>query len=252
MKKRLNIWFVLFAIVLMTLSACGGGDNGPTALPEVTSQDYDWAVQFIWDMDLAEKTSTYSISVYNLTADFTYNPSDVYGIDVGEHQTNLWHDETNHYEGTINLDPGREYHVNFTKNGEIISSSKIRMPYKATVAFPLTFFPSLSATMNWSMQHNNSYQIAEAYSINQDTEQYDYYMKILSPSARTFTFPANAVESMNPSSYYVLYLTQENFSKNGRVAFSSYFSTAWAYPGSKHVLSREEQIRISRARLNLL
>jgi hypothetical protein len=231
---------------LFMLSACGDDkDDTPTGIPDITAGNYDWDIYFVTGAHEEAKAEEYAIF-----ASYLGNPNDIaqadaYTMEIGSETHELWGFMGSFYSN-VSLNPGQEYNVKFKKNNSVLSSTTIRMPYKTTTVFPANYLPTAAATMEWTMQASNDYQFAGVDANDPYNDEEDEYYVVLNNSARSVTIPANAVENYGSDADYSMYLTQMNFKKNGRYAFSSFSVDFNDYDYVPAKFDRAEQLHLAR------
>lgn len=102
-------------------------------------------------------------------------------------------------------------------------SITVQIPYATSyTTFPENYYPSENAKVDWSLDVNNHNQIAYAFSEFWDDEDWDNdqvseWYKEISPSNRSFVFPANIVTNFGNNTFYELGIIQFNFNKSERI-----------------------------------
>ena len=234
MKKLSLIPLLILISAFLLFSGCGKDDNDAiTGIPEVTPEDYDWNINIL-DSTFFHSDSEFLVLAHWLHENSAITADDVFTIDVDG--------ETHELEGSlflghwsfaawVEMTPDAQYDLIFKKNGNTVAAKSLRLPHRADVTFPANFDPNEAASLNWQMAGDNEYQIASLTANHFETEEDERY-EAISTSARSFTFPANAVENFGPGTEYYLRLMQMNFEKSGRVAFIGVSWGSWNY-GSK-------------------
>lgn len=239
--KKLTIMLLLVLVsVFLLVGGCGkdnddDGDNGISGIPDITPANYDWYVYFLDYSTFDFRSNEYLIWAEWLGNSSAITEEDVFTLDInGEthgFQGGYYFGEWS-FNAMAELEPGTQYNLVFKKNGNTVASQTMRMPYQAEVSFPATFDPTKTASMTWEMAGNNKYQVVSLYSESYDDD--DDWDKSIAVSARSFTFPANAVESYGPDTEYGMMLAQMNFEKTGRIAFSSISFASEEYGSGAH------------------
>lgn len=245
MKTYLPILLIMALVGLLILSACNKDkDNNPTGIPDISPANYDWDIYFI-SVDGQDKSDSYILLINYLGNPNNLAPGDVYQVEVGAQNLNLMGHMGTYYS-YVNLTAGEEYSVKFKKNNSVLSSANLKMPYKTNTQFPANYVPTNAATMNWTLQTNNEYQFAGVEAYDWNSEDDDDYIVVLNNSARSATIPANAVDDFGSQATYSLMVTQMNFKKNGRFAFSSISSETKDYGYLPAKQNRNDLIRLAR------
>lgn len=220
--KKLTILLLLVmvsAILLFTGCAKDDDDNGLTGIPDITPTNYDWDITL---MSTDFKSTEYIVYADWLGSSSAITDTDVFTLDIDGQSHELmggYDDGDWSFFSTAELNSGTLYNLVFKKNGSQVAAKNFRIPYQPTVTFPNTFDPTKTAKVTWQLQADNKYQAIVLFSEGDNDD--DEYSKDISASARTFTFPANSVESYGPNTGYGMMLAEANFEKVGRVAFSS-------------------------------
>ncbi|MCB5252708.1 MAG: hypothetical protein RBR69_05620 [Candidatus Cloacimonadaceae bacterium] len=229
--KKLTIMLLLVMVsAFLLFSGCGkdddddNGDGGISGLPDITPANYDWDIYFLDYAAVDFRADEYMIWADWLGNSSAISEDDVFTLDINGETQEFW---GGNYFGEwsfstmANLEQGTQYDIVFKKNGNTVASKTLRMPYRANVNFPASFDPTQTASMDWEMAGNNKYQIVSLYSESEMEDEDDDWEKSIPNSARSFTFPENAVEGFGPETGYDMMLSQANFEKSGRIAFSS-------------------------------
>ena len=226
MKKLSILLLPVLVSAFLLFSGCGknknDGDGGITGIPNITSADYDWNILFLDYTMHDDKTSEYQIRADWLGDSSAITEDDTFTIDINgvsleflsEYDSGSWSIQT-----MANLEPGTQYDLVFKKNSSTVASEALRMPYQASVNFPVSFDPNESTTMNWQMEENNKYQLVRL--LSESDYGGDDWEEAISVSDRSFSFPVNAIGSYGFNTEYSMMLVQMNFEKSSRVAFSS-------------------------------
>lgn len=231
MKKLTILLLLVLVSAFLLFSGCGkdkdddDGDGGISGIPDITPANYDWDIYFMEYSEIEFKSLEYMVMADWLGESSAISESDVFTLDINgeshEFMSHFMFDEW-YISAMVELEPGAEYAMVFKKNGNTVASQTLKIPYNAAVSFPDSFDPTNAATMNWNMAGNNKYQVVSLSSTGEGFDDDDDWEKVIDVSARTFTFPANAVEDFGPDTEYDMILAQMNFEKSGRVAFSSF------------------------------
>jgi hypothetical protein len=235
MKKLTIILLLVLVSAFLLFSGCkkdkDDDDGGITGIPDITPSNYDWDIYFM-DYSSDGRASEYMIWADWLGENSAISEEDTFTISLNGETHEFW---GGNYGGEwsfyamAELEPGTEYSMVFKKNDDTVASKSMRMPYQPDATFPSVFDPASSATMSWEMAGNNNFQVVSLSSEGEGDDDYDDWEKAIDVSARTFTFPANAVESYGPDTQYSMSLAQMNFEKSNRVAFSGFSYAANVY-----------------------
>ena len=226
MKALWKICLLALLVLALSIIACDKDDddnnNDLTGPGDVTPANTDWQIIFIHNPNVG-KLETYSMTATWLGNPTAINQSDTFSMKIdGTEYTvsSYWVFGVMMIWAEAQLNPGHTYNFEFYRNGTKVCDVDIKMPYPATATFPQNYSPTASATFNWSLSDNNQYQFAgvSAYGGADQTE--DAIVSI-TPSARSYTVPANAVTGFGPSTEYELLVTQINFARDGRTAVSA-------------------------------
>lgn len=217
--KKLTILLLLVMVSAMMLFTGCAKDDDITGIPVIDDTNYDW--------DITIMASDFKSAEYLIWADWLGSSSaitdtDEFTLDIDGQTHELmggYDDGDWSFFSTAELNSGELYNLVFKKNGNQVAAKNFRIPYQPTVTFPSTFDPTKTAKVTWQLTADNKYQSIALFSEGDNDD--DEYSKDISASARTFTFPANSVESYGPNTGYGMMLAEANFEKVGRVAFSS-------------------------------
>ena len=228
---------VLFGLMLL-IGACGGsddnGDNGDiTEIPDINPENFDWDV-YIVDVAGMLREDYYWINADWLGSNTAISDTDVISIQfdnadpVTLQQTGYFGDPF--FTGEAQLTPGQSYRVKLFKNGDQEAAVTLRMPYRSFATFPAFYNPSSATSLNWSLEHDNQFQVAGVSSYDEDAFESDDYMDFVDPSARSLSIPANAVQNYGEYTTYEMLVMQYSFAKQGRNAFSAAQGSGRTYP----------------------
>lgn len=139
-------------------------------------------------------------------------------------------------------------------DGDVQCDANLRIVYPVTGSFPEFYNPTMSSTMTWSLYDDNEEQVASLSSVNMENiwEDDDYYeTSQLSPSARSFTFPANAVDDFGTATQFTMDITQLNVNTVNDVMLMSGHSAYQSYGyGSKQERGRTQILNHYRKLIN--
>ena len=219
-------------VALLLLSACGDEDNNLTSIPDITNQGFDWDITVVDLADANTKETSYWVHCEWLGAESSIVATDVFSIKFDNQSYNLagglyfgiWSFST---EAMLNS--GTTYAVEFYKNGTKIANSALKIPHRANANFPTTFDPALPASLTWSLDQSNPFQAISVYGYNPDTDDSSDAEMFISSSARSYTIPAQTIESFGANGEYDITLMQADFHKVGRYAFTSISGTMMQY-----------------------
>ncbi|MDZ4183092.1 MAG: hypothetical protein U1B83_09460 [Candidatus Cloacimonadaceae bacterium] len=226
MRNFMYLTLLAFAAIALFLSACGGSDN-PVDPMDIDAANTNWHIMFL-QIQAEDKAETYSISPMWLGDPTAMSSTDTFHI-VIDNQTysiqGYWMFNEWWLFGTAQLNPGQTYNVKFFKNNVQQCENNIKMPHPASATFPQNYSPGASASFSWNLSTDNQYQYAgvDAYKYVEGGEDvYDDYIKSISPSARSFTVPANSVQNLGAGTDYSLMVMQLNYARSGRNVMTAY------------------------------
>ena len=133
----------------------------------------------------------------------------------------------------LDLNPGQEYSVKLIVNGDTKCDTSLRLVYEAVGTFPADYDPANAATVTWTLSNNNQKQFASATSFSPVKYQNDSFSQDISPSARSFTFPAGAVDDFGAMTSYTLNIDQMNSKTVDEVLLIASQSTSEQYTSFK-------------------
>ena len=252
MRSKLFLLVSFSLAMIFAFSACIGDDDngGVSGLPDDNDEEYDWEIMISDALYLPEKSDEFSITAIRW-GEYDEQPS---GNDYKIKIDGVIHDMFGGYglyQTYVPLSHGTEYDIEFLQGEEVICSSTIKTPYKANIEFPDPYIPTQATTLNWTMEGNNNSQYFQAYSeiyeyAKGDEEEDEGYFLLLSPSDRSLTIHANAVEEVGPQGYYSLSLMQLNFYTESHCEISC-MSVASNQDGYKEKdMSASDYIQIAR------
>ena len=223
---------------MLLISACGGsddnGDNGDiTEIPDINPDNFDWDL-YILDMTGMFREDFYWINADWLGSSTAISETDVISIQfdnatpVTLQQTGSFGDPS--CSGEAQLNPGQSYSVKLLKNGTQQAAVTLRMPYRCYATFPAYFNPSSATALNWTLEHNNQFQVAGVSSYDEEYEESDEFVDFVDPSARSLSIPANSVGNYGEETTYEMLVMQYSFAKQGRNAFSAAQGSTRTYP----------------------
>ena len=245
---RLTMIFLVFILgSFLMIAGCGGSDDNdndnnntlPTNPDAVTSENADWLVSLMAIPGAKDELTQYVIVRYLLTANVPTTDDDVVlminNVDVALEGYSVI---PGTYMGYVDLNEGTEYAVKFIYNGTTKIDTQLKIAYMPSVTFPATFTANQAAAISWTQGGNNQYQFIEALSISPDYTDESDEVKQLDVSARSYTFPANSVESYGSGTLYYLILDQMNFKIENRIALMSYANDSQEYFPTKDINNR--------------
>ena len=227
MKHSLWVLLLLLLALSFTLFSCGNDDDedefDPTDMAGVNADNADWIVN-ITPME-GGRVNDFMIMV-NFTGDnTTIQPTDVLTLKIDGVALTWMSSFPGYYHTQVDLTAGQSYEFSLLFNGSVKATTTMTLPYIASPDFPSTFVPSQASEFDWTMSGNNQYQVAAAQSSKyvSATEHYaSEYIKSISPSSRSFSIPANSVETWGAGTTLTLALYQINFKNVNRIAFMAY------------------------------
>ncbi len=199
----------------------------------------------LWGVGISRidnKTETHGVSVTWLgeTADFVMPNS--LAIEVGGDQISLMQ-YGQAWMGETTLNPGQVYNVKLVIDGDTMCDTELRTVYEAVGDFPSAYDPSQSAEVSWTLSNDNDRQVATAssFSMKYNTDSYE---QVLSPSDRSFTFPADAVEDFGAATSFTLGISQMNIKTVNDVMLISSQGITETYMGKADSSSADPQTLI--------
>ena len=243
MKKFVFLLSIAMLVILLAISGCkkDKDNDGLTGIPDITPANFDWD---IYILDLSGMGEDQREDSYFVSCDWLGNQSAITQSDVLTIQFNdgtpitlqnygYWFGEWS-FVAEAMLNPGASYNVKLFKNGTQQASGTIKTAYRCYANFPAYYNPSTTAELTWSLNNNNQFQTAGVSSYGEwsgEEEEYDEHFVELSPSARSYTIPANAVDNFGEWTEYELLVMQINFTKSGRSAFMAVQGQGNSYEG---------------------
>ncbi len=215
MKRRTYI-LVLIAALFLLLSCSKDKEENPyhfTEISEITQflSQFDWRL-FVDIENLENGMMELSVDVDRRGA--TLDLDDTYSLTVNGNSLSYEPHpifSNSLYFGPIELPPPSDVKVILKRQDEVLFDKSVRL-----AAIPqITSFPdnpdwSKDITVKWNLSRNSHVQILTADTNHYDESQLRDYP--LSPSARSFTIPANDLYMEQVSSYFVG-VYQFNFSQ---------------------------------------
>lgn len=205
---------ILIALVFM-LSGCGKDDADKiTDFPEITDQNCDWEVSlYVGDFG---KAST-DIEIWWLGDSY---PEGTIELKIDDEVVSLENDFYS-YWGYVDLAPGQNFDLEFYVDGQKKMDRSFRTPAMVNGNFPSTFTNTQATTFTWNLNPNvnSSYQMVFASSYPEDSMDDDgtFFSKMLSPSARSYTLPANTLANWGSDTFYFLSIQEADARIENRV-----------------------------------
>lgn len=220
--NRILILLGLIA-VLMLLSACGSEGNDLTSIPDITFEGFDWDIMVVDLEGSNAKESSYWVNCEWLGSPSAISNTDVFSIKFDDQSYVLtgFNLGTWSFNAEAMLNPGTTYAVEFYKNGTKIANSTLKTPYRATVTFPATFDPAMPASLSWSLAESNPFQAISVFGYDPENDDSSDAEIFISSSDRSYTIPAQTIESFGANGEYDITLMQADFHKAGRYAFTA-------------------------------
>jgi hypothetical protein len=218
MKKTVLWLLVLTMIVSLALTGCGkdkkSTNNTITGsdLADLENGDFDFFLG-ITSFDIYDK-GTYLVMIqsYDYEQQITSATLSINNQEVPLSQEG--YDGYYFFYGEVMLNQGQAAAYDVTVNSASYSG-ELTIPYQPqNVNFPMEFNPAQSYDISWSLGGNSQYQLFEVYGYNWDDDEEDGEYKELSPSARSFTIPANWVNS--GFEYYDIALSEFSANWSGK------------------------------------
>lgn len=209
MRKFWILLVVLIAASMLFISACDEDDINITNI-----DDAEWVLNLMqlpegisragfmftagWNGAATDITAS---DVFTLTMDNVNIPVQAYFYD------NEWIISAYDFQ----LNPGANYELKFSKNGNVIVEKIIKTCYSCTGSFPNVYDPTTSQEITWTVAGNNQTQFVSVSASNWDGSiSYDEELYQVSNSARSYTIPANAVQDLGVGTEYELAVLQSN------------------------------------------
>lgn len=225
----------LLAIIALGLFVTACNEDNDITDPE----DAIWGVGI---SRIDNKTETHGVSVTWLgeEADFVM-PSSL-TIEIGGNPISLMQ-YGQAWMGETTLNPGQVYNVKLVINGNTMCDTDLRTVYEAVGDFPPTYDSTESAEVSWTLSNDNERQVATAssFSLKYNTDSYE---QVLSPSDRSFTFPAEAVEDFGAGTSFTLGISQMNIKTVNDVMLISSQGITESYMGKSGSSSADPQTLI--------
>ncbi len=242
MKRKQLISLLLVALIALFVFGCGNSDDNnnndnPLIIDDpqdITSEVADWLVAFVTGEDTK---TTNGIVIYYLNATNYPTATDevellVDGVSV---PVEMYMEMPGFYFGTCDLTEGTTYTIVLKYNGVQKVSTSLKIAYRSSnLITPETYVISEPTNISWTLPSSNDHQFAgvSAYKSNYPNEDdEDEYFVELTPSARAYTIPANAVDNLGTGAEYNIGVTQANYNINNRIAVMSFFDVFQAYGG---------------------
>jgi hypothetical protein len=237
MKGSFLLLLLTILISSFLLVSCGPEDEeiDPEDVFNLTSEDADWMVSFVGGAGIDKATEqmimvSYMGEVSDITAD------DVTRLTMNGVDLTLQSIIPGIYVASgVQVDPGVTLAWKFYFNNQLKGSVSLPLPYHCVGSFPATFDPAESASISWTLDHENQYQVAGANSskyVSATEILTDEYIKSIPVTNRSFTVPANSIQDFGEGTNHSLFIDQLNYKLDNRIAF-----VAWN--GSDHSYQKE-------------
>ena len=222
MKHLSKSLLLLLLVLSLAFFSCEKGKDKITDPIEddPNEENTDWQMILIQDYD-EYKNTNYHFTAHWLGDSSEIDPSDAFSMSFdGESYelTNMSIFSFVMIVGEAQLNPGQSYNFSFYRNDERITQMSITTPHPANAKFPASFNPRNATEINWTLSADNQYQIVDLYSSHPDfdDDDEDSYSKVISPSLRSHTIPANSISGHGQGTYYTISLNQLNMFRKGR------------------------------------
>lgn len=227
MKKFLILILAALLAIGMLLTACDK-DNEITDPAEA-----DWSVAFVRTIDSGKDATHFvTVSWAGEENEFVAPNSLTLKVDGEELPLQVYNEV---WFGDATLVSGQTYDIELIIDGETACDGSLTMVNEVSGSFPATYDPSSSATISWAVSGtgNNDSQIVSATSYDPVNFTHDSFDEVLTPSARSYTFPAEAVESYGADTMYSLEITEMNAKTVSDVMLISSHGDDKDYPEGK-------------------
>jgi len=248
MRKLWLPLIVILAAMSLFIAACGDDeDNNNITNPD----DADWVITLFQIPDNLRAGFMFEAWWNGAATDIT--EADVFTATVGGTNVPL---ESYFYGGEwvisgydFPLDTGTDYVVKFFKNGNLIVEKSVKTCYPVSCTFPTAYDPTQAAALNWTVANNNQSQFVSVSSSNYPTStEYDEELYQVSNSSRSYTIPANAVQSMGVGTDYELGILEYNHYFSG----TCYLTTTQGVGATYESMLKAKLQRLEKARKQAL
>jgi hypothetical protein len=212
MRKIMILLMPVLMILTLSLSACNEERiTDPT--------EADWSVNFVKVQD-GEGYSTQSITVMWVGESSEYDEPASLSVEIDGETVDMdaW---GTYWFGQADLVPGEHYNVKLVVDGSVKCNTEFSMVRNAYAYFPASYDPAFPVYVSWALNGNNQIQMASLRSMDNADLDTDVFDHKLSPSARSFTFPAYAVQDFGYMTTYTLDIVQMNSKTVNDIMFVS-------------------------------
>lgn len=221
MKRYLPILISLVVIVVIAVmfSGCSSKDKDSFTIDDLIGpgspnfEDFDYIISV--EHWVFEDRGSYSVYIE------TNNPDgfqeEISLLIDGEEVALVYHEWGQYYSAVDNLEEGMTYDfILITESKNYSATLKLpHIPYD--VVFPAVLDIESAQTLTWSLQDDNKYQIVSFANLYWNGEEMvaSSYVKVIDPSDREHTVPANSIESQGFESNLAMSLAQVDFVAKG-------------------------------------
>lgn len=194
---------VVSAVAAISLLCGGCGDDNPTSpgggsgACDIDPQDYNWVIE-VYDpyaQDIRPLQVVYNGSINVL------DPPEISLRIEGAPIPLTFSGYGNWWIGEASLSAGSSYTFEFTAEGQK-TSGDLTIAFTPSASFPDAIVAGQPATVTWTLDGAAGCQAAAAGSGDMQDDE-EYYVKLLSKTARSYTFPAGCVPGWGDGETYL-------------------------------------------------
>ncbi|MBW6515658.1 MAG: hypothetical protein K0B81_03450 [Candidatus Cloacimonetes bacterium] len=227
MKKNLLLLCGLLTITcfLMLFVGCSSSDGDSFSLddmigpegPDLADFDYFISIEY-WDF-IGDFTKQAVYSVYIETTNPEGFLEEINLMIDGEEVALIYNEFHEDYSANITLEQGVTYDFVLVTESKSYSATLMTPFIPSVVTFPDELDYEVDQTISWVLQEDNKYQLVSFTSIFWDEDVIDTssYIKVIEPSDRQHTIPANSIVSLGVESNLAMSLAQIDFVANNRL-----------------------------------
>ena len=238
---------MLMGLLMLTTTACVPEDadpetmDTPTSIEDLTPGIAEWAITLTGGVTKGSYIIG-AIWIGSLTPPMF---GDTATLSVNGVDTEIWCMAPGIWFGSCNATEGADATVKFVYNGTTKTDTSIKMVNVITDSnFPATYNPALAANISWTLPADNQHQVV-GLSATKDSTSVDYSREI-AVDARSYTFPAHALNNAPAGATYSLGVTDVNFKIKSKVAL---MSITGAGSGDYNRSSEPESMRLMTRKL---